>query len=198
MHRSGAPDARALRMIAPRHGTAAADETRTTRDLRTRYQDKTGSRAHPKGGRNHAKRADGNPRGHVTRSDPDRVQCCEGMRELGGLNIGHTTHMHTDKRPTARKMLGVTCTQNTNTKAMRALLAENVPGPPGNVGIGPGTGWRSLRKICAARERCESGRAKGMHGQRSGTPARRRCRRGNSRRTHTGGQLTPWSRLDHA
>ena len=42
-------------------------------------------------------------------------------------------------------MLGVTCTQNTNTNAMRALLAENVPEPPRNVRVGPGTGWRSLR-----------------------------------------------------
>ena len=48
-------------------------------------------------------------------------------------------------------MLGVTCTQHTKTKAMRALFAENVPEPPGNVGVGPGTGWHSLRKICAAR-----------------------------------------------
>ena len=48
-------------------------------------------------------------------------------------------------------MLGVTCTQNTKTDAMRALLAENVPEPPGNDGVGPGTGWRSLRKICTAR-----------------------------------------------
>jgi hypothetical protein len=44
--------------------------------------------------------------------------------------------------------------------------------------------------------RGESGRAKGMHGQRSGTPARRRCRRGSSRRTHTGGLKTPCSRSD--
>ena len=35
---------------------------------------------------------------------------------------------------------------------MHALLGENVPQPPGNVGVGPGTGWRSLRKICAARD----------------------------------------------
>ena len=54
-------------------------------------------------------------------------------------------------------MLCVTCTQNTNTKAMRALLAENVPGPPRNVGVGPGTGWRSLRKICAARDAVSQG-----------------------------------------
>ena len=66
-------------------------------------------------------------------------------------------HTHTDKRPTARKMLGVTCTQNINTKAMRALLAENVPGPPGNVRIGPGTGWRSLRKICATQDAVSQG-----------------------------------------
>jgi hypothetical protein len=44
--------------------------------------------------------------------------------------------------------------------------------------------------------RGESGRAKGMHGQRSGTPARRRCRRGSSRRTHSGGLKTPCSRSD--
>ena len=66
-------------------------------------------------------------------------------------------HTHTDKRPTARKMLGVTCTQNTKTKAMRALFAEKVPEPPGNVGVGPETGWRSLRKICAARDAVSQG-----------------------------------------
>ena len=54
-------------------------------------------------------------------------------------------------------MLGVTCTQNTNTKGMRALLAENVPEPPGNDGAGPGTGWRSLRKICVARDAVSQG-----------------------------------------
>ena len=54
-------------------------------------------------------------------------------------------------------MLGVTCTQNTSTKGMRALLAENVPEPPGNDGAGPGTGWRSLRKICAARDAVSQG-----------------------------------------
>ena len=43
----------------------------------------------------------------------------------------------------------------------------------------------------------ESGRAKGMHGQRSGTPARRRCRRGTRRHKHPGGQLTPCSRSEH-
>ena len=66
-------------------------------------------------------------------------------------------HTHTDKRPTARKILGVTCTQNKNTKAMRVLLAESVQEPPGNVGVGPGTGWRSLRKICAARDAVSQG-----------------------------------------
>ena len=54
-------------------------------------------------------------------------------------------------------MLGVTCTQNKSTKAMRALLVENVPEPPGNVWVGPGTGWRSLRKICAARDAVSQG-----------------------------------------
>jgi hypothetical protein len=54
-------------------------------------------------------------------------------------------------------MLVVTCTQNKSTKAMRALLAENVPEPPGNVWVGPGTGWRSLRKICAARDAVSQG-----------------------------------------
>ena len=60
-------------------------------------------------------------------------------------------------------MLGVTCTQNTSTKAMRALLAENVPGPPRNVGVGPGTGWRSLRKICTARGAVSRGHARDVH-----------------------------------
>ena len=54
-------------------------------------------------------------------------------------------------------MLDVMCTQNKNTKAMRVLLAESVPEPPGNVGVGPGTGWRSLRKICAARDAVSQG-----------------------------------------
>ena len=54
-------------------------------------------------------------------------------------------------------MLGVTCTQNTNTKAMRVLLAEDVPEPPRNVRVGPGTGWRSLRKICVARDAVSQG-----------------------------------------
>ena len=54
-------------------------------------------------------------------------------------------------------MLGVTRTQNKNRRVMRALLAENVPEPPGNVGVGPGTGWRSLRKICAARDAVSQG-----------------------------------------
>ena len=54
-------------------------------------------------------------------------------------------------------MLGVTRTQNKNRKAMRALLAENVPEPPGNVGVGPGTGWHSLRKICAAQDAVSQG-----------------------------------------
>ena len=40
---------------------------------------------------------------------------------------------------------------------MHALLGENVPQPPGNVGVGPGTGWRSLRKICAARDAVSQG-----------------------------------------
>ena len=50
----------------------------------------------------------------------------------------------------ARKILGVTCTKSANTKAMRAPLEEEVSEPPGNVPIGTGTGWRSLRKICTA------------------------------------------------
>ena len=54
-------------------------------------------------------------------------------------------------------MLVVTSTQNKSTKAMRALLVENVPEPPGNVWVGPGTGWRSLRKICAARDAVSQG-----------------------------------------
>ena len=44
--------------------------------------------------------------------------------------------------------------------------------------------------------RSESGRAKGMHGQRSGTPARRRCRRQSSCRTLAGSLETPCSRSD--
>jgi hypothetical protein len=31
------------------------------------------------------------------------------------------------------------------------------PEPPGNVGVGPGTGWRSLRKICVARDAVSQG-----------------------------------------
>ena len=54
-------------------------------------------------------------------------------------------------------MLGVTRTQNKNRKVMRALLAENVAEPPGDIGVGPGTGWRSLRKICAARDAVSQG-----------------------------------------
>ena len=40
---------------------------------------------------------------------------------------------------------------------MRVILAESVQEPPGNVGVGPGTGWRSLRKICAARDAVSQG-----------------------------------------
>ena len=105
-------------------------------------------------------------------------------------------HTHTNKRPTARKILGVTCTQNTNTSAMRALLAENVPEPPGNVGAGPGTGWRSLRKICTARGCDQSEACQGVLREGGCTPAPGGCRRGSSRRTHTGGLEPPCRRSD--
>ena len=36
-------------------------------------------------------------------------------------------------------------------KSHACALAENVPEQPGNDGVGPGTGWGSLRKICTAR-----------------------------------------------
>ena len=58
---------------------------------------------------------------------------------------------HTDKNK-ARELHVATCTQHQKAEAMREPLAEEVPGPPGNVVIGPGTGSRSLRKICTAKD----------------------------------------------
>ena len=58
---------------------------------------------------------------------------------------------HTDKNK-ARELHVATCTQHQKTKATRAPLAEEVPRPPGDVVIGPGTGSRSLRKICTAKD----------------------------------------------
>ena len=65
---------------------------------------------------------------------------------------GHVDqHTHTDKNK-ARELHVATCTQHQKTKTTRAPLAEEVPRPPGDVVIGPGTGSRSLRKICTAKD----------------------------------------------
>ena len=79
-------------------------------------------------------------------------------RTLGG-HVVVDQHTHTDNDPRYAKY-SASRAQHKNTKAMRALLVENVPEPPGNVGVGPGTDWRSLRKICTARGAVSQGHAR--------------------------------------
>ena len=91
---------------------------------------------------------------------------CNLIHQLANLRRQCTGHART-RRPSTRAQTKDprhakcsarhTRTQNKNRKLMRALLAEKVPEPPGNVGVGPGTGWRSLRKICAARDAVSQG-----------------------------------------
>ena len=68
---------------------------------------------------------------------------------------GGTASTRTDD--TGRELHGTACTRRKQTKRIRTLLAEEVSEPRGDVGIGPGTGWRSLRKICTARARSARG-----------------------------------------
>ena len=84
-------------------------------------------------------------------------QICDENAPDTHANTSTSTHeqstpqqIRTRTHDMARKILGVTCTKSANTKAMRAPLEEEVSEPPGNVPIGTGTGWRSLRKICTA------------------------------------------------
>ena len=87
-----------------------------------------------------------------------------------------------------------THTPHKQARHMRMLCADKATEPPR---MRP-RGWPTRHFLHSAQHgRNESGRSKGMHGQRSGTPARGRCRRRSSPRTHAGVLQTPCSRADH-
>ena len=87
-----------------------------------------------------------------------------------------------------------THTPHKQARHMRMLCADKATEPPR---MRP-RGWPTRHFVNSVQHgRNESGRAEGMHGQRSGTPAGGRCRRRSSPRTHAGVLQTPCSRADH-